>query len=176
MPGTGKIALEDGDYQWDSGKYQPPSSGGGLPPGWFSAPHEEAGAPAEQWRPAPMPQQPSPPPPVEQMAALPSDRQSAREFLGRREAPTSRVNLDSNTAAYMGYEFPLTEDSVASIKMILAMEVCLILELEKERILGTMQQQGVQESSAGSGADVPEVQGTTPAVESPQTGGTGEVQ
>jgi hypothetical protein len=76
----------------------------------------------------------------------------------------------------MGYEFPLSTDSVESIKMILAMEVCLVLERERERILSTLQQPEMPEPAGTGGTNVPEVSVAAPTVEPQEEGGTLEMQ
>ena len=187
MPGT-TFVPEGGEFDWSQGaKYQPPSGGGGLPPGWFRAPHEDGTALPESQPPPPRAEPPAREPPRE-------ERMTAREFLASRTAEAAkqqelleqfvppprvmadRVDLDAGTASFQGYDVPLTRDSVESIKMILAMEVCRILELERDRIFATVQQQHVQEDSSGRGTDVPVVQGSPSEVEPPQTGGGGPVQ
>jgi hypothetical protein len=79
--------------------------------------------------------------------------------------PFERVNLDDGNASFMGYEFPLTPDTIASMKILLAAEVCLILERERDRILGTLQQPALPEPASTGGENVPEVQGQESTVE-----------
>ena len=164
-----KVTLESGDYPWDlGGRYQLPSDpAAGLPPGWLVAPEDAASMPESPApRAAPTPSEPAKSEPTKEQEL--SDRMTAREFLHVAEEktlPSERVNLDTGTAAFMGYEVPLTTDSIASIKMILAMEVCRILELERERILITMQQQEMQTAPADGGTNVPEVPRTKNTVE-----------
>lgn len=154
-----KVTLESGDYPWDlGGRYQLPSDpAAGLPPGWLVEPEDAASIPD------------SPPPKVYIPTEVPSTEQvyipPQPEPVKTTGLPAERVNLDTGTAAFMGYEVPLTTDSIASIKMILAMEVCRILELERERILITMQQQEMQTAPADGGTNVPEVPRTKNTVE-----------
>ena len=148
---------------------------------------------------SPIPLQTGTPPP-EPEARMPADRQTAREFLTKRPAgemaaimelaerqqevmkqflpstPADRVNLDAGTASFQGYDVPLTRDSVEAIKMILAMEVCRILELERDRIFATVQQPDLQAGSGDGGTDVPAVSGEATALEPEAASGTGEVQ
>jgi hypothetical protein len=69
----------------------------------------------------------------------------------------------------MGYDFPMTLDTIASVKILLAAEVCLILERERDRILGTLQRTLPSPTSTG-GPNVPEVSGQEgPVDQAPQT-------
>lgn len=100
------------------------------------------------------------------------ERMTAREANAAAQyvQPEGRVNLDAGTAAFMGYEFPLTSDSIESIKIILAAEVCLILEIERERVIHSVQHTKVSEPASSGGENVPEVSGPEGAVEpAPQT-------
>ena len=189
---AGRLEAERGQLPWDTGgTYAPPVPGPDgrvtLPPGWGTPPHIEAGAPEpgnEFMLPVPefLPGE-KPPQTKEEYDQQfpPADRMTAREFLDARgrmltaedlkEAvvavmpPSERVNLIDGTASFMGHDLTLSSDGIESIKTILAMEVCLKLETERERILNAVQLSGLPATPGSEGSDVPEVQGTEAALE-----------
>jgi hypothetical protein len=76
--------------------------------------------------------------------------------------PAERVNLDSGTAVFRGHTINLSADAIQAIQLVLAAEVCRELDEEKNRVLSTMQYEGLQTASGG-GQDLPEMPG--PSVE-----------
>ena len=147
-----EIKAEPGQIKWDTGRYQPPASApkpvdsggfGSLGEPVFEAPPE---APHEPRRDA--------------------GRPTAEEVIQALGAvPAERVNLDAGSAAFMGYEFLLSPEAVQYIRSILAAEVCLTLDREKQRIAlaaGIMFDEAVQEPPSGERPNlsvVPEPQG-----------------
>jgi hypothetical protein len=79
------------------------------------------------------------------------------------------VSITNRTANIMGHELELSDDGLAAIKALLAMEVCANLEQEKERVLGTLLNEGVQAGEGGERTDVPKMPLTATTMEPRKT-------
>jgi hypothetical protein len=174
--------------------YEAPAGGGSLPPGWAAAPHEEAPDIEDEEFPVA--------PAVgdrqnarEFMATHRNDTREALEAAASPEVaaavaawmknigpslpsptlPVERINLDAGTAHFMGYDVELTPDGLESIKIILAAEVCLRLENERDRVLNAVQQPRVPPASDGGRENVPEVPESPQSVDTSTTSRSDEV-
>ena len=161
----GKVSLEAGEFHWDTGQYQGMRD---LPPGWFTAPHEVGRMPADSPMPPP---RPLPPPPANAAPETPrpvrpNPVQTVR--TPSAEIPLEGVSLTYKKAFFMGHNIELSDDSVESIRMILAMEIEEALERERARIYAAVHQSDLQAPSSDGGKDVPAVQESeVPVVEEP---------
>ena len=133
-----KIAIEKGDFNWNVGRgYEAPADGPnmvGVPPEWnVEMPdyHEPASSTVR----------------ARQRETAPSQHLEQRvegNIIERAiedvkiTLPDNRVNLDAATAVYMGYSIPLSDVALATIKSLLAKEVCRTLEQEKTRVISAL--------------------------------------
>jgi hypothetical protein len=89
--------------------------------------------------------------------------------------PEERVNLVNGTAAFAGHEITLGAEAVSTIRAILAMEVCRVLEEEQTRVIASVQQLPATYPAAGPEV-VPEVPGPPQPMGETPTSGEGTVQ
>jgi hypothetical protein len=90
--------------------------------------------------------------------------------------PKERVNLDNNTALFMGHVIELSKEASDVIKFTLATEIARTLREEEARVLSAVQFPALPGGSTAGRADVPEVPGTPSPVESNAQSGAGAVQ